>query len=274
MALRFAVLGQPIAHSLSPQIQEAFAQQLGQHISYEKLEVAPGQLKDTLARMHAEGYTGLALTLPHKVAAVALAVEVADPARIAGATNALIRRDAGWRADNTDGAGLVRDLKDHLKLGIAGKRVLLLGAGGAARGVLKPLLDEKPQQLVVSSRTPWNVEQLVAEFKGHGPVRASTHIALKGFQFDLVLNATSAGQQDRMPRIAAGVLAPGGACYDLNYGQAHAPFRAWAQSQDAAVVADGLGMLVEQAAEMAQLWYGRRPQTAPVLASLRGQHAR
>ncbi len=267
---RYAVLGQPIAHSLSPQIQQDFFAQFGEKISYEKIEVAPEQFKDTLARLHADGYRGLAVTLPYKLAALEAAVEVADAARIAGAANALVRLANGWRADNTDGAGLIRDLKRNLKLTLAGKRILLLGAGGAVRGVLKPLLDEKPQELMISSRNPWTVEKIAAEFKPHGPVQPCTHIALKGFSFDLILNATSAGWQGQMVKLPGQLLVKGGACYDLNYGKAYEPFRAWAKAQNAALIADGLGMLVEQAAVMFELWRGKRPQTAAVLTKLRG----
>ena len=270
MTDRYAVLGQPIAHSLSPQIQQEFAAQLGESISYEKIEVAPEQFAETLARLHAEGYLGLAVTLPHKLAALEAASEVADAARIAGAANTLIRLNNGWRADNTDGVGLIRDLKQNLKLSLAGQRILLLGAGGAARGALKPLLDEKPQELVISSRNPWNVEKIAAEFKPHGNVQPCTHIALKGFSFDLVINATSAGIQGQVPKLPPSVLAKGGACYDLCYGKAFEPFRAWAKAQNAALIADGLGMLVEQAAAMYELWRGKRPQTAAALAKLRG----
>jgi shikimate dehydrogenase len=267
---RYAVLGQPVAHSLSPQIQLDFAAQLGEPIGYEKVEVAPEQFKDALARLHAEGFRGLAVTLPHKLAALEAAVEVADAARIAGAANALVRLDSGWRADNTDGVGLIRDLTQNLKLTLAGKRILLLGAGGAARGVLKPLLDEKPAELVVSNRNPWKPEKLAAEFKPHGPIRPCTHIALKGDRFDLVINATSAGYQGETVKLPGQLLAEGGACYDLNYGKAFEPFRVWAKAQNAAIVADGLGMLVEQAAAMYELWRAQRPNSAPVLAKLRG----
>ena len=177
---RFAVLGQPVAHSLSPQIHQGFAQQLGLSLSYEKLEVAPEQLADTLARLHTDGYRGLNITLPHKLAALAAAADRTPRAALAGAANTLVRQSAGWRADNTDGEGLVRDLRDNHWLSLGGKRVLLLGAGGAARGALKPLLDERPALLVISGRTPWTVEKLAEEFKAHGAILPSTHLALKG----------------------------------------------------------------------------------------------
>jgi shikimate dehydrogenase len=266
---RFAVLGQPVAHSLSPQIHEGFAAQFGLALGYDKLEVAPEPFAATLERLHADGYRGLNVTLPHKLAALAGAAEKAPRAELAGAANTLVRLAGGWRADNTDGEGLVRDLRGNHQLALAGKRVLLLGAGGAARGVLKPLLDERPAELVISSRTPWTVEKIAAEFAAHGPIRPSTHVALKGDRFDLVINATSAGHHGEAPRLPAGVLGEDGACYDLSYGKAFEPFRAWAKAQGARVVADGLGMLVEQAAASFELWLGKRPATAPVIAELR-----
>ncbi|MGH8441787.1 MAG: shikimate dehydrogenase [Nevskiaceae bacterium] len=266
---RFAVIGQPVAHSLSPQIHEGFGQQLGISLSYEKIEVAAESFTESLARLHAEGYRGLNVTLPHKLAALAAATEVMPRARLAGAANVLTRLESGWRADNTDGDGLIRDLRDNHWLNPSGQRVLLLGAGGAARGVLKPLLDAQPAVLVISSRTPWNVEKLAEEFKSHGPIRPSTHVALKGEQFDLIINATSAGHEGAMPRLPDGVMKEGGACYDLSYGKAFEPFRDWALSHGARVVADGLGMLVEQAASSFEIWHGRRPPTAPMVGALR-----
>ena len=267
---RFAVLGQPIAQSLSPTIHGAFAAQFGIQLSYEKLEVTPAEFAETLAYLHREGYRGLNVTAPHKLAALAGAVAKSARAELAGAANTLSHTAAGWHADTTDGDGLIRDLRDNHWLALGGKRVLLLGAGGAARGVLKPLLDERPALLVVSSRTPWTVEKLAEQFKAHGPIRPSTHIALKGERFDVIINATSAGLAGEVPRLPPALLADNGACYDLSYGKAFAPFRDWALLQGARVVADGLGMLVEQAASSFALWHGRRPQTGPVIARLRG----
>lgn len=269
---RYAVLGQPIAHSLSPQIHGAFAEQAGAALSYEKIEVAPEALAERLAALHAQGYAGLNVTLPHKLAALAAAAEHTERAQLAGAANTLTRLDTGWRADNTDGEGLVRDLRVNLQWPIAGRRVLLLGAGGAARGVLKPLLDEKPALLVISSRTPWTVEKLAADFKAHGPLLPRTHMTLKGDRYDLVINATSVGHQGQVPRLPPGLLADGAACYDLNFGRAHAPLRDWARAQGAARIADGLGMLVEQAAASHALWRGARPPTAAIIARLREVH--
>jgi shikimate dehydrogenase len=266
---RFAVVGQPIAQSRSPQIHEWFAEQTGAALTYEKIEVTPDGLAERLAALHAQEYAGLNVTSPHKLAALAAAESHAPRAENAGAANTLVRTDTGWHADNTDGEGLIRDLRDNLHLKLAGQRVLLLGAGGAARGVLKHLLDEKPADLVISSRTPWNVEKIAAAFKAHGPVRPSTHVALKGETFDVLVNATAAGHQGQAPRLPRGVARAGAACYDLSYGAAFAPFRDWAKAQGAGLVSDGIGMLVEQAAASFALWHGKRPQTAAVIARLR-----
>ena len=266
---KYAVLGQPISHSRSPKIHSLFAAQSGAHLRYEAIEVGPDDLDEHLAGLHATGYLGLNLTLPHKAAAVPLCETRSERAERAGAVNTLIRREHGWHGCNTDGIGLVRDLGNNLGLSVAGKRVLILGAGGAARGLLEPLLKEQPQELVLSSRNPWKPEELASVFKALGPIRPCTHLALKGDRFDLIINATSIGHEGGVPRLPPDLFAPGAVAYDLNYGKAAEPFLQWAQAQGAARGVDGLGMLVEQAAEAFLLWRGVRPETAPVLAELR-----
>jgi shikimate dehydrogenase len=270
---RYAVVGQPIAHSRSPFIHAQYARQTGQDLSYDAIEVARDALADTLKRLYAEGYRGLNVTLPHKIEVAKLCEAVSERAQLAAAVNTLIRTDTGWRGDNTDGEGLVRDLTQHLGLVIAGKRVLLLGAGGAARGVLKPLLDHKPTELVLSGRNPWKPEELAVQFKPYGNIRPATHIALKGDLFDLIINATSAGHGGSLPRLPGQLLAEGGACYDLSYGKAFEPFAGWACAQGAVRVSDGLGMLVEQAAAAFEIWRGVRPDTRPVLLRVRQPQA-
>ena len=267
---RYAVLGQPIAHSLSPRIHPLFAQQVGLALHYEALQVAPEHLAESLKRLHAAGYAGLNLTLPHKIAVMALCETLSDAAQQAGAVNTLVRTATGWNGDNTDGAGFIRDVK-RLGFPLRGARVLLLGAGGAARGLLKPLLDEQAASLTLSSRNPWKPEELAIAFKPHGEIRAATHLSLKGDRFDLIINATSAGHEGQAVRIAFPLLADGGACYDLSYGQAHAPFAAWAAGQGATRLADGLGMLVEQAVGSFARWTGQAAAAAPVIATLRQQ---
>ena len=266
---KFAVLGQPIAHSRSPQIHQWFAEQSGKTLDYARIEVSPEEFPATLARLHAEGYRGLNVTLPHKLAALEGALEKSERAQLAGAANTLTAIAGGWRADTTDGEGLLRDLKDNLGLALRGKRVLLLGAGGAARSVLPALLAEQPAVLTLSSRTPWRVEKLAADFKALGPIRPATHLSLKGDRYDLVINATSAGYEGQAPRLAGNLLAPDAACYDMSYGKAFEPFRGWAIKAGASRISDGLGMLVEQAASSFALWHGARPATRGVIAKLR-----
>lgn len=265
---RYAVIGQPIAHSRSPLIHAAFAEQTGQALVYEAIEIAPASLAVELDRLRDEGLRGLNVTLPHKQAVAKLCEQVSECAQLAGAVNTLARTDSGWRGDNTDGEGFVADLQ-RLGIGIAGRRVLVLGAGGATRGILGPLLAAAPAQLVVSNRNPWKPEELAEAFKPLGKVIPRTHLALKGDRYDLVINATSAGHAGGIPFLPGPLLAPGGDCYDLSYGAAHAPFTAWARQQNAARIVDGLGMLVEQAASSFLIWRDVRPQTRPVLAMLR-----
>ncbi len=265
---QYAVIGHPVAHSKSPFIHAAFARASHQKLSYEALEVAPAELAAQLAVLHAEGYCGLNVTLPHKTAVAALCESVSDSGQLAGAVNTLTRTPTGWAGTNTDGLGFLADL-DRLGIAIAGKTVLLLGAGGAARGLLAPILSRQPKELAISNRNPWKPEEFAEKFKSLGNIVPRTHLALKGDRYDLIINATSAGHTGAMPRLPGPLLAEGGACYDLSYGAAHAPFAAWAEAQNALHNADGLGMLVAQAAVAFELWHGVHPELAPVLAYLR-----
>lgn len=265
----YAVIGDPISHSLSPRIHARFAAQTAQAMRYDAVEVAPDVLPAALQALHEQGFRGLNVTLPHKVAVMALCEAVSERAQRAGAVNTLIRNEQGWRGDNTDGEGCLRDLQ-RLGFGIAGRRVLILGAGGAVRGILEPLLAALPAELVVSSRSPWKPEALAEQFKALGNLRPCTHLALKGDRYDLIINATSAGHSGAVPRLPGQLLADGGDCYDLSYGKAFGPFRDWAVSQGAARIADGLGMLVGQAAAAFEIWRGVRPQTDALVDELRG----
>ncbi|MFT4046809.1 MAG: shikimate dehydrogenase [Solimonas sp.] len=265
---RYAVIGHPIAHSRSPQIHAQFARQTGQSLSYDAVDVDAETLPFALRQLHDEGYRGLNVTVPHKLEVAKLCVSVSERAQLAGAVNTLLRVDGGWQGDNSDGDGFIRDLS-RLGYNVAGKRVLVLGAGGAVRGILGPLLAARPALLVVSNRNPWKPEALAEAFKELGTVVPRTHLALKGDRYDLIVNATSAGLSGTLPRLPGQLLADGGACYDLSYGAAFEPFRQWAEKQKATRIADGLGMLVEQAATSFALWRGVRPSTAPVLQALR-----
>ena len=263
MTDRYAVVGNPIAHSKSPAIHALFAKQTGQDMEYAAL-LAPLDAFEAMVREFAAADgRGLNVTVPFKEQACRLADALTPRARAAGAVNTL-SLDAGRIAgDNTDGAGLVADITRTLGFGIAGKRVLLLGAGGAARGVILPLLDCGPRRLVIANRTADKAKALAGEFQGC----AGAGFAEVADTFDLVINATSAGLSNAELPLSRGVFAPGCLAYDMVYGKA-TPFILQAAAAGARC-ADGLGMLVEQAAEAFFVWRGVRPATAPVLAALR-----
>lgn len=271
MTDRYAVLGQPIEHSRSPLIHSRFAAQTEASMTYVALEVAPDALAETLSRLHQEHWQGLNLTLPHKAAAMALCVSHSAAAEQAGASNTLLRSAAGWHAENTDGVGLVVDLRVNLGIELRGRRIAVIGAGGAARGILAPLLAEAPAELAICNRNPWKPEEIAAALKPLGNIVPRTNLSLKGDRFDLIINATSAGHHGEVPRLPPALFAPGALAYDLNYGAAATPFLDWAGAQGASRCQDGIGMLVEQAAESFRFWRGNRPDTAAVLAELRGQ---
>lgn len=273
MTDRYGVFGNPIGHSKSPLIHRLFAAQTGQDLSYEAL-LAPLDDFAGFARAFFASGQGGNVTVPFKEQAYRLADELSERARRAGAVNTLKKlADGRLLGDNTDGAGLVRDLTVNAGLDLAGKRILLLGAGGAVRGVLAPLLAQQPQALVIANRTVAKAEQLAHEFADLGPVAAS------GFDWlsepvDLIINGTSASLVGELPPIEPSLIEPGHTvCYDMMYGKLPTAFNRWAAEQGAARCIDGLGMLVEQAAEAFLLWRGVRPDSAPVLAELRRQLA-
>lgn len=266
---QYAVMGNPIAHSKSPRIHALFAAQTGQHLEYRAILVEPGGFAAAARAFREAGGKGLNVTVPFKQDAWVFADLLSARAERAGAVNTLIFEPGGVRGDNTDGVGLVRDLTANHGYRLAGQRVLLLGAGGAARGVLQPLLMEKPAQLVVANRTADKALELALRFSDLGRVSASGFAELAERQFDLIVNATAAGLSDAVPQLPAGVLAPDGWCYDLMYGEEPTAFVRWGREQGAAQSLDGLGMLVEQAAESFHLWRGVWPETGPVIAALR-----
>jgi shikimate dehydrogenase len=265
MSERYAVFGNPIAHSKSPLIHLAFARQTAQDMSYEAI-LAPLDSFATAVRSFAEsGGCGANVTLPFKEDAFRLATRLSERATKAAAVNTLKFDNGEILGENTDGIGLVRDIGDNLKFSLAKKRILLLGAGGAARGVIMPLLAESPASLTVANRTVEKADALREHFNDIEP---SSYGALAGRQFDLVINATSSGLTDEMPALPNGIYADGALAYDMMYGR-ETPFMRFSRAHGA-TVADGLGMLVEQAAEAFFIWRGVRPQTAPVIAQLRG----
>jgi shikimate dehydrogenase len=272
---RYAVIGNPVAHSKSPLIHAAFAQATGQMLTYERLLAPRDGFVATVERFVSEGGKGLNVTIPFKLEAYALARERSTRAASAGACNTLAWRGDHWYGDNTDGAGLLRDLIRNVGATIAARDVLVLGAGGAARGILQPLLREAPQRVVIANRTPSRAAELAAAFAGMGPLSAIPPAAVAGQRFDVVINATSIGLGNEVPRALwpAGLFAPGALAYDLVYANTTTPFLAWASEQGAAKTADGLGMLIEQAAESFARWRGLRPDTAPVFALMRSSRA-
>lgn len=269
---RYAVIGNPIAHSKSPQIHAAFARQTGQALSYEAILGPMHGFADTVRAFAASGGRGMNVTVPFKLDAYDLADHLSERAQAAGAVNTLSFRADGIHADNTDGCGLIRDLTRNLNCPLAGQRVLLLGAGGAARGVLHPLLAEGPAQVVIANRTPARALELVERFRPlctHSALDGGGFDALAGQTFDVLINATAASLSDEAPPVPAAVYGAGALAYDMMYGAQPTAFLKAAAGAGAARGADGLGMLVEQAAESFFLWRGVRPATAEVLAALR-----
>lgn len=267
---RFAVFGQPIAHSLSPRIHRSFARACGIDLRYEAVEVAATAFDACLAQFHADGGRGANVTLPLKEQAARICRELAPQARLSGAVNTLVRRADGWLGDNTDGVGLCRDLEANLGVRLAGRRVLLLGAGGAARGIVPALFDAGVAELVVANRSPARAIALAFDLAACGPIDACAleTLAAAG-RFSILINATSAARQGEALVLPTSLPGPGAVAYDLSYGLVARPFLSWAEAAGIRSVSDGLGMLVEQAAESFRLWHGVRPATGDLLARLR-----
>jgi len=264
---RYAVIGNPVSHSKSPCIHAEFARQTLQDMGYELLLAPIDAFVASAEVFRARGGRGLNVTLPFKSEAFHFATMCSERARAAQAVNTLRFEGGAIFGDNTDGAGLVNDLIRNLGCTIAGQRLLLLGAGGAARGVIGPLLEQQPARLALANRTAEKARLLAQTFRG--AIETGGYADLAGRQFDLIINATSASLSDALPPLPHGVFAPGALAYDMMYGKGDTPFLAFARSDGAATLADGLGMLVEQAAESFFLWRGVRPDTAPVLKLLR-----
>lgn len=269
---RYAVIGNPIAHSKSPPIHAAFAASTGQDMSYERLLAPLDGFKAAVERFAAEGGKGLNVTSPFKLEAFAVAAATTERAKLAGAVNTLRRVGDGWQADNTDGVGLVRDLTVNLGVDLNGQSVAILGAGGAVRGIVKPLLDAGAATVAISNRTMAKAAEIASQFSRYGRVEAIDPQAPGDRRFGVVINATSLGMGgaavDAFP-FAGSIVAPGAFAYDLIYSDRPTPFMRWALAQGAARAADGMGMLIEQAAESFALWRGVRPDTKPVFALLR-----
>jgi len=267
---RYAVMGNPIAHSKSPQIHTLFAEQTDQRMVYEAILVERGGFAQAVGNFQASGGRGLNVTVPFKQEAWQLVDERSARAERAGAVNTIaFREDSSLFGDNTDGIGMVRDLQENHALALQGRRILLLGAGGAVRGVLMPLLATGPAEVIIANRTPDRAHALAETFSDLGRLRGGGFEGLSGDRFDLVINGTAASLQGELPPLPDGILSADAACYDMMYGAAPTPFMVWAGAQGATRILDGLGMLVEQAAESFALWRGVRPETAPVIAAIR-----
>ncbi|WP_269500187.1 shikimate dehydrogenase [Castellaniella sp. S9] len=269
MTDRYAVIGNPIAQSKSPILHTAFARQFGHDIHYGTLLATHETFADTVRRFVAEGGKGMNVTAPFKLDALEFADTLSERARSAQAINTLKFEPDGVHGDNTDGVGLVGDIQDRLGVALEGRRLLVIGAGGAARGILLPLLQAGPDYLLLVNRTEHKAHDLLGERRRAGKVEAGPLAAVAGGRFDVVINATSASLTGAHLPLADSVFAPGSLAYDLVYGDGDTAFMTDARALGAARVSDGLGMLVGQAAESYRLWRGSRPDVEPVMAMLR-----
>lgn len=267
---KYAVYGNPIKHSRSPHIHTAFAEQTGQQLSYRSHKVELGKFADAASSFFANGGKGLNITAPFKIDAFNFADQLSERARLASAVNTLALNDDGSIfGDNTDGKGIVTDICNNLGWNVTDKRVLILGAGGAVRGILAPLIDLKPSHLLVANRTVEKAQQLAKDFSELGSVSACSFEALHANHFDLIINGTSASIAGELPPLPSNALSDEGCCYDMMYSEKPTPFMRWGAVNAAWAVSDGLGMLVEQAAESFYLWRGVRPETTPVIDAIR-----
>jgi shikimate dehydrogenase len=266
---RYGLVGHPVEHSRSPLIHTVFARQTGQHLTYELLDCEPKAFETAVRGFGAAGGKGLNVTVPHKEAAFALCDEKSDAALAAGAVNTISIDGGRLRGDNTDGTGLIRDVTVNQKYALGGSKIIVLGAGGAARGIVGPLLAERPAELVIANRSQERADQVVTQFGGGDTLRACAFSELdKLMPFDLLINATSAGLKGETPPFPPSLVDAKSFCYDLVYSQTDTPFVTWAKSHGARRAVQGWGMLVEQAAESFFIWRGVRPDTKPLLKQL------
>jgi len=266
---RYALLGHPVSHSWSPFIHAMFARQFNQTIEYKLIDVTADRFRRAVIEFFVDGGHGLNVTVPHKQAALEVVNELSPRAERAGAVNTIITHDGTTLlGENTDGVGLVTDLVLNLHVPLASRRVLVLGAGGAVRGVLAPLLEQGVGALLIANRTADRAIKLAQEFGDLGEVGGAGFDEIPAEPWDLIINATSASLGGELPPLPTAVIGPQTVCYDMAYGRGETPFTRYAREQGAAAAHKGWGMLVEQAAESFFLWRGQRPQTAPVLAAL------
>ena len=266
---RYGVMGYPVSHSRSPVIHRLFALHTGQNIQYELLQVAPEKLEQAVRQFQRTGGRGLNITVPHKNTVCRLCDQLSERASTAKAVNTLIFQDNEIIGDNTDGIGLLRDLAVNLGINLEGANILILGAGGATRGITGPLLEMLPKSLVIANRSLDRAQEIAERFNNSGPVSACRFNDVPVTEaYDLVINATSAGVRGETPPYPSAAISKNTFCYDLSYGLKPTPFSIWARDQGAVRSVMGWGMLVEQAAESFHLWRGVRPDTSPVLKQM------
>lgn len=265
----YAVMGNPISHSKSPSIHTFFAEQTKQSILYTAIHVDIGGFKQAVGNFSAAGGKGLNITVPFKQEAWELVTERSERAERAGAVNTIKIEDNKLFGDNTDGVGLVNDLTINHSIELKDKNILLMGAGGAARGVLIPLLKQKPSSLFIANRTPDKAKDLADDFSDAGNVSGGGYDAIADLKFDIVINATAASLQGDLPPLPNSLLNDNACCYDMMYSAKPTPFMKWATNHNADKVLDGLGMLVEQAAESFHIWRSVKPETKKVIEKLR-----
>ena len=265
---RYAIVGHPVGHSWSPFIHGMFSKQTGHPVTYRLLDLTPERFRVGAIEFFTTGGKGLNVTVPHKQAAAELVNELSPLADRAQAVNTISMRGNELIGDNTDGTGLLRDLTENLGFPVAGKTVLILGAGGATRGILEPLLAAAPAAVLVANRTRSRGEELIRNFKDLGAIRAVGLDSIPDTQFDLIINATSASLSGETVAIPKETVASATLCYDMSYGKSETPFTSWAKAAGAGQAVKGWGMLVEQAAESFLIWRGVRPDTRPVLQAL------
>ena len=268
---RYAVVGNPVSHSLSPKIHQQFAAQTQQSISYEAIELPLDDFAAQIAKLQLQGMKGLNITVPFKQQAWEICDQRSTQAETAGAVNTIVfKSDNRIIGDNTDGTGLIRDLADNHQVAIRGCKILILGAGGAVRGILEPLIAQEPESITIANRTLDKARQLASVFHRKADIKPCGYEDLGASKYDLIINATAAGLNNQVPPVPQSVLASHSICYDMMYRlKQPTVFVRWAQNHTAALAIDGLGMLVEQAAESFFIWRGLRVDTASVIADLR-----
>ena len=267
----YAVFGNPIAHSQSPLVHSLFAKQVGIDLEYRAIQVDIGGFEQAVSGFQANGGNGLNVTVPFKLNAWKIADELTDRAQLAGAVNTLFFQDNRIKGDNTDGAGLVKDIELNLNATLSDSKILVIGAGGAVRGVLAPMLEKQPESVTISNRTKGKADALVEMFADYGTVSSTTLEQANLDRYDIVINATSTGIHGEVPSVSPQVFRGVSLVYDMMYGKNPTKFMQWAGQNSGAQISDGLGMLIEQAAESFNIWHGVMPQTSAVIGAVRSK---